>query len=376
MYTEPEIIVTKKLNIRAYIKTYINGKRFRLYNGRTLGIKCNPNYAQSLQDRKKMLDYLCYQLKKKLDTGWHPWMKKEKPIEVKIVTVKDALRMLPQLLKTEKLSEHYEGNLGDIYHKFWNYARTTPLGEMNILEVKASHLLAFLHKYKTSGTNYMNKRAALGALFKRFIDLQIIEDNPVHKAPRMKRVVERNVPFTKEQLKKVLEVIKKEHEDVYLCCLFMYGCLLRPHTEIRQLRKKSFDDFFTKITLGGKENKSRKIRTVQIPEYVRSILLQLHLDELNVDDNIFSRTNEPFNQYYFHTAWSRIKTRLVKDKVISKEHTFYSFRHTAAVNMYLKTKDPYKIQQAFGHSSLNVTLTYLRNLGMMTNASLDDLPDL
>jgi integrase len=61
--------------------------------------------------------------------------------------------------------------------------------------------------------------------------------------------------------------------------------------------------------------------------------------------------------------------------MITTDHTLYSFRHTAAVNMYLKTKDPYKIQQAFGHSSLRVTLTYLRNLGLVVDASLEDLPE-
>lgn len=118
------------------------------------------------------------------------------------------------------------------------------------------------------------------------------------------------------------------------------------------------------------------MRTVHVPDYVREELMRFNINKLDDGTNIFSLIPTPFNECYFNTAWSRVKEVLLKKGVISKDHTLYSFRHTAAVNMYMKTRDPYKIQQAFGHSSLGVTLTYLRNLGMVTNSSIDDLPEL
>jgi len=32
-----------------------------------------------------------------------------------------------------------------------------------------------------------------------------------------------------------LEIAKLKKEELYLCCLMTYGCLLRPHREIREL---------------------------------------------------------------------------------------------------------------------------------------------
>lgn len=154
----------------------------------------------------------------------------------------------------------------------------------------------------------------------------------------------------------------------------MYGCMLRPHQEVRLLKRGSFDDGFSKISLGGSQNKSRRNRTVPVPDYVLKEIKEQMIPQLGMEINIFSRLPGEYNLSYFNTAWSRIKKSLVKDGIISKDHTLYSFRHTAAVNMYLKTRDPFKIQQAFGHSSLRVTLTYLRNLGMMVDSSIDDLP--
>ena len=46
-----------------------------------------------------------------------------------------------------------------------------------------------------------------------------------------------------------------------------------------------------------------------------------------------------------------------------EEHvTLYSFRHTAAIDIYTRTGSLSKLQKAMGHSNLNVSLTYLRGL--------------
>jgi hypothetical protein len=36
------------------------------------------------------------------------------------------------------------------------------------------------------------------------------------------------------------------------------------------------------------------------------------------------------------------------------------------------TRNPYKLQKMMGHSSLTVTLTYLRNLGLVVNADSEE----
>jgi integrase len=376
MHSEPTICNSNDLTVRTYVKTYVDGKRYRLYNGKPLGINCNPNYAKTLTERTKILTTLCYQLKKKLEQGWSPWDKIEEVETVKKHTVIEALQMLPKVINSEELSSYYERNLNQLYLHFLDFVKSNALGELGITELTASHVAPFLQKYRSTGTNYMNRRSTLSALFKRLIDLQLLKDNPIQSTGKMKKTAHRNLPYNRNQLKLVLEHLQKHHPELYLCSIMMYGCFLRPHMEIRLLKRSSFDESFSKIILGGKDNKSRRMRTVHMPDYVREELLRCKVDALNEGVNIFSKVITPYNECYFNTAWSRIKDELLKQGIISKDHTLYSFRHTAAVNMYNKTKDPYKIQQAFGHSSLNVTLTYLRNLGMVSNASLDDLPEL
>ena len=49
--------------------------------------------------------------------------------------------------------------------------------------------------------------------------------------------------------------------------------------------------------------------------------------------------------------------------ILEKNHTIYSFRHTAAVDVYRRTKDVNLLKSMLGHSSILVTLKYLRGLG-------------
>ena len=49
--------------------------------------------------------------------------------------------------------------------------------------------------------------------------------------------------------------------------------------------------------------------------------------------------------------------------IIEPNQTIYSFRHTAAINVYNKSKDLHVLQQLLGHSDMIVTMKYLRGLG-------------
>ena len=62
---------------------------------------------------------------------------------------------------------------------------------------------------------------------------------------------------------------------------------------------------------------------------------------------------------YFKTLWSRFKK---KSKLIDNNTTIYSFRHSGAIDIFKRTGVATKLQKAMGHSSINVSLTYLRGL--------------
>ena len=58
---------------------------------------------------------------------------------------------------------------------------------------------------------------------------------------------------------------------------------------------------------------------------------------------------------------------------LDKDITLYSFRHTGAIEIFKHTGSIHKLQRAMGHSSLNVSLTYLRGLEV-AKLKEDDMP--
>ncbi len=375
MHTEPEIVAPLVTNTRAYVKVYIDGVRHRFYNGSCIGLNLHPNRCKTLKERDRALSKLCFSLRKKLEAGWTPAETQKTKVYADShagVVIAKAI----EEMKSQDLSALYKRDVSQVGATFTLYITAIGLVREPIEEITPYVIEDFLHQFNSSATNYMNKRRTLGGIFSRLVRNGVISTNPVSKTTRQKEKSLLHEAFTHETLKAVLQHLEKEHPCLYLCALVMYGCLLRPHQEIRMLTRKHLNEDCTKITLSGDSNKSGRVRTVFVPEYVRSELLKRGIPQFKDSWNIFTKSDVPYNESYFNTAWSRVKEALVKAGVISNEQTLYSFRHTAAINVYMKTKDLYKVQQAMGHSSMTVTLTYMRSLGLMNAVSLDDAPEL
>ena len=108
------------------------------------------------------------------------------------------------------------------------------------------------------------------------------------------------------------------------------------------------------VSIDGSRVKSKRNRIVPVPEVIRK-----ELSNGNPEHFIFTDSPIEFNQDYFKTLWSRYKRQ---SRIIDKEVTLYSFRHTGAIDLFKRTGSITKLQSAMGHSSIKVSLTYLRGL--------------
>jgi integrase len=206
----------------------------------------------------------------------------------------------------------------------------------------------------------MSKRTELNVLFNV---VSKILNRPLYSAKgteRRRLKASLHIPFEPERLKQLLSYLKSNHYNLYLGCLITYGTFLRPHKEVRLLTVGHFKKDFSEIHLSGDENKGGKVRVVSVADYIREEIVS-RLSGLPEDTNIFSLHRIPHNQYYFNTAWTRVWENA--EMKLKKNETIYSFRHSAAVHVYRKTKDIHIVQQLIGHSDMIVTLKYLRGLG-------------
>lgn len=375
MYTDPVIVCNEGGTSRSYVKLFYNGKRMRFYNGKALGLRCFPNKANSLEEQKRLLVQLQFELRKKLGMGWDPMEKKRLDPFQNFSLVRCITQIIVELVR-EDVSVRYREDLSRVGRELVIFLEQHGLKAISPGFADEKLLHRFLLQFNTSATYYMTKRRTLAGLFARMVHSGMLPGNPVHRTLRKKEVHVLNVPFPHAQLKALLSYLKEAHNPLYLCALLMYGCFLRPHREVRLLRRRHLNENCTMITLSGSENKSKRNRVIQLPTYVSDALSEHGVQNLLPEQYVLNKGYQPVNEHYFTTAWTRLKKNFPTYCRLNEGQTLYSFRHTGAVAVYNKTKDPYRVQQAMFHGSLKVTLTYLRSLGLMTKVNCRDLPDL
>lgn len=370
MFTEPRIVLNKDLKKRAYVSFYFNGVNHKIYTGNKIGLDIYPNNAKNYRDRKRLVEQLQTEISIRLKDGrFNP---DNKIIDYKSrVIINEAL----QRKLSDNLSKSYKTDLRLVVRAFLKHL-SKDVSENSIFEMRTKHIEDFLNSYNTSNTNYMNKRTNLMAIFSEISRIVEKDINIVRKVKRKKILAKLHETYTNEELRFYFDYFERTNPHLFLCCLLVYGTFLRPHNEIRLLTKKHFNKDYSVITLSGFENKSGVIRTVNVPQFVQEKVKPI-LDCINKEDNLFSLIPQPFNDDYFRTLWTRAKKIMLKEGIIRKEQTMYSFRHTAAVNVYKKTKDLHILQQLLGHSDMIVTLKYLRGLGVHNTEELRNvMPEL
>ena len=84
-----------------------------------------------------------------------------------------------------------------------------------------------------------------------------MSSNPMEGFKAKKTKAKLHKPYTRDR-SLILSELKPYNHNLYLCCLMTYGCLLRPHREIRELKWSDFSDDLGYIHLSGHRNKSGK----------------------------------------------------------------------------------------------------------------------
>ncbi len=296
----------------------------------------------------------------RLKSGWIP-----KPISERNDT--STIKVLSQLLadvQKESYSASYKRDITDIIKSFQAFIQRTEHPDLRIEQISTSQIEVFLEKYKSSGTYYMNKRRILSVIFSKLIKRGILNTNPVKDTSKKRIKSCLNEPFTQEQLPVIFSFLKAYNKNLYLCAQLMYGALLRPHQEIRNLKRRNFSKGLDYIILDGHSNKSGKIRKIPITDFLRNTLIEHGIQNLKEDDNLFTKSNSTLNQYYFSLMWNRAKDKMQIKEIIKANNTLYSFRHSAAINLFTRHNNLHLLQRLFGHSNMIVTLTYLRGIGL------------
>ena len=337
---------------KEFVNLYYNNSRFRYWNGKVIGLNLKSS------DNAELLKS-AFELK--LLEGWRPKKKKKVVKESKSTSLITQIESELNKILIGNYSFHHKRDCKWVFSEFSKYLSS--LGKQGlVLEGLDSEILFdFISQSKWSNRTQKNVLTTL----------KCISNQPLKE--RLNRVKIRRTKSTLhkpiKEVERLLEDLKRHNHSLYLCCLITYGCLLRPHQEIRLLKWSDIDLNKGFISLSGDRNKSGRNRIVPIPEYVKEELVRLNSGS---SAYLFSKKGEAYSKDYFSILWKRYKEQSAMDL---SGITLYSFRHTGAIKVFEKTGSLLKLQQVMGHSTLQVSLTYLRGLEVK-QLDVEDLPEL
>ena len=269
---------------QVFINIYYNNIRYRFWNGKAIEIKLkcidNPPLLKA-----------AFELK--LREGWRPKPKKREVKEVPVTVVK-ALKQGVEMKIRQGCSERFIKDAKRIVTLWKRYESEQHLKTLALDKLQPLHIKNFLVRPNWSAKTQRTVKSTLSPLLAEF------KPHLVQSVKLKKPNSTLHKPF--DNINEILEDIKAYNKQLYLCCLMTYGCLLRPHREIRELTWSDFSDDLKYIHLSGNRNKSGRNRIVPVPSYIREILVKGEPHH-----NIFSGGPTPLNQDYFKTLWSRFK---------------------------------------------------------------------
>ena len=352
------ILVTKVSKDRYCLAITWEGKRYRFYSGEKIGIDSKPNQLPT-SERKTGFNHLKRQYLNCINKGWTPeqdWSPKPK---------KKSSKNILRLALEEKLKGDYSFH----YKKKLNWMVTHLEKHQNGRAVTKELVSEYLNDKRWSPAMRNNLRSHFLSLESELVKFGYA--GSVKCTVKKQRVAEQlHKPI--KNLTALLSEIETFDENLYLCCLLAYGCLLRPHREIRLLTWGDFSDNLDTVSLSGSRTKGKRNRIVPVSPVIQETLIRRRGTNYNLHENIFSLQNKPYAIGYFNVLWTRLKA--VSTELIDGQ-TLYSFRHSGALHVYEKTGSLTKLQQVMGHSSLQVSLTYLRGLEVQ-QMELEDMPSL
>ena len=341
------IRVVKVSKGRYCISVVWGGCRYRFYNGHYIGSWSKP---QSLPPPKRLraAEELCLEYQRAIELGWTPlddWSDRLVRVVAGSKTLlDDALASKIQ----QGLSESYSRKLTWIVKHLKRHLKGT--------QPNPKRLAAFINEsHWTPATRTIIRRHLIA--FEKEMEKYGYEGSIKTLTSKTRTEERLHKPF--KNVEAVLDEISLFDTRLHLCCLLAFGCLLRPHREIRLLTWGDISDDFGQVSLGGNQNKGKRNRIVPIGAYIQPYLKAFKRISCSSEVNVFSGREKPYNRDYFKTLWGRYKK---ESELLEKDQTLYSFRHTGAIQVYEKTGSLTKLQQVMGHSSLQVSLTYLRGL--------------
>lgn len=213
-------------------------------------------------------------------------------------------------------------------------------------------------------------RRHLKSFFAELKNMGEITINPFDATKKLPEKVSTKTWFRPEQQQLLFKWMEA---DLQLCvaCMVQFYCFIRPGDEMQGLKIIDIIDRETpkwRFKVNSDISKTRRFRFVPIPEVLK-IKLQQYINNAPDHYYLFGKHHAPSNERIGRNDLYNRHKQLLDGLDFPKGYTFYSWKNTGAVMMYKNGIKMKYISLLMGHSSIEITDTYFKSLG------IDDVMD-
>ena len=260
-------------------------------------------------------------------------------------TVREALNFaftqkLPYISDRAKIT--IKGHL----KRFLSWLETKELDQIDIKSLKRKEVSTFLNSLKkydkhhkltdlpVSAKTRNGYRTSLSLLFSQLVSDDLIEYNIITAIKKLKENPKKHKSYSDSQIKTMREYMDKNDPYLRKFSQFIAYAFLR-NVEVCRLRVKDIDLKNRRLYV---QTKTEAQEVVPIIDNLASVIAQMELDKYKPTDFVFTdkekcgvwNVKEKSKTDHFYQRFAIMKEALKLDE----DQTLYSFKHTAASNLY------------------------------------------
>lgn len=350
-YKKAKIHISKKWFVYySYLHPSGKFKRIKIYGKGEIDI----NRVKDLDARLRLCEEIVADMNQLLENGFNPFDEiTNAPLEAqKSWTVVQALNRFKDHLEDRGLRKKSKQTYESVLNMLYSLPSNIPVNDLT----KEKCLTLIHHEAKKrewSNTTFNNNLRISKLIFSFLAESGIIEKNPFTTIKRMQETITRHKAFDKETLERIKQ---NAPHDLWRFIQFMYHTGSRVN-DARQLKYENILRDRKQVFIPAHLNKSKRDRFIPVSDE----FLKLFTGQKGLI--LGGATN----------YWGNKFAELKKELHLDKTHTLYSIKHTKALDLVAAGAKPSSIMQFFGHSSLEITMRYLRDIGATVDREAADM---
>lgn len=282
-----------------------------------------------------------------------------------VVTTRTNLSEFLVVIKEKVNKKSYENYVSKL-RIFNSWLKSKRLDELSITNITRQNIIDFAvylsSEQKLSRLTIKKYIQIIHNFFTFELERNSISSNPAERIPAMGRIVDcAAVPFQVDDRTKLKEAISGKDPQLWLACQVQFYCAIRPGTEIRLMKLKWIDFENAKFRIPSEEAKNNKTELVNIPPFLIEEMKKLAIDTYTDKElYLFGKHGRP-GDVPLGKNTLRNRFNLYREALgISKDHKFYSWKHTGAISLIQNGAQPYDLKNHLRHASFATTEEYLK----------------